>query len=177
MKSTVRQKIKDKRNYKHQSNLCEKLKPKDQFEAAKKTFNDNQAPAEVWKATKNLLKYKQNSSPTLLIDHKNNKIIRGGKNISQHLNREYIRRVRECKNKLPQPIADPIINYRRVITKPPESFEIKQINMSELRHAMKKLKLTKSGGFFGITMATIKHCQEVLEPLLLDLTNQVIEKK
>ena len=100
----------------------------------------------MWSQAKDILYGKVNRMPERIIE--NNKIVLGSKNVANCFNRHFIRKISEIEKNLPETDIDPMIYYKKYIPKFSNQFSMKEINMSQLRVQLTKIKNTNSTDFF-----------------------------
>ena len=148
---------KDEKEYKIESL---KNKPKD--------------PTSQWKAVKKILNIKQNQPPTRILN--DGEIVTDPAKIAEIMNKAYIRKPMDIVNEIPKTNKDPLINYKKLVEgkKQTLSFELKTINMEDLRKIVRKFKSTTSAGTDSINMKIIKENMKTIEPALLNIVNTSI---
>merc|ERR1712105_526436 len=118
----------------------------------------------------------QFSQPDKMIE--NNEIKNGSKNVANILNRYYIQKVRKIREDLMNKNkSDPLIHYTNKIPEPDNKLGIKTINMSQLRNIMRSMKKSKSTGVDNVSMEMIINIKLSIEPILLKIVNNVMEKQ
>ena len=148
---------KDEKEYKIESL---KNKPKD--------------PTSQWKAVKKILNIKQNQPPTRILN--DGEIVTDPAKIAEIMNEAYIKKPMDIVNEIPKTNKDPLINYKKLVEgkKQMLSFELKTINMEDLRKIVRKFKSTTSAGTDSINMKIIKENMKTIEPALLNIVNTSI---
>ena len=91
------------------------------------------------------------------------------------LNRQYVKTVRDIVNAMPPPPKDPLIDYVKYVGPVKHIFTFKKISMDELRRCISSMKTTGSGASDQISSWMLKQAFPQLEPLLLHLSNRIIE--
>ena len=96
--------------------------------------------------------------------------------IAEIMNKAYIQKPIDIVNKIPETNTDPLINYKKLVRDKNQEleFELKTINMEDLRRIVKNLKPTTSAGTDTINMKTIKENMKTIEPALLNIVNTSI---
>lgn len=92
------------------------------------------------------------------------------------MNKGFIQKSKDIINSIPESNINPLDHYQKVIGHNHPKFEFKQISMHELRAIISNMTPTGSSGYDYISMRTVKNARKVLEPVLLNLINQVIAK-
>ena len=98
----------------------------------------------------------------------------GNKAIADALNRQYILKVKNITSEMENLGSDPLVDYMRIIPPNIANFQVKTINMSQLRSTLQSMKATGSMGEDDLSVKTIKSAQNELEPLILRMVNQTI---
>ena len=75
---------------------------------------------------------------------------------------------------IPNINLDPMSYYRKYVKKATNKFKFEQINMSELRKIINKMKKSSSVGYDNISINMIKSIRKAIEPIILRIVNLVI---
>ena len=118
--------------------------------------NKPKDPTSQWKAVKKILNIKPLQAPTKILDE--GEIVTDPTKIAEIMNKAYIQKPIDIVNKIPETNTDPLINYKKLVRDKNQKleFELKTINMEDLRRIVKNVKPTTSAGTDSINMKTIK---------------------
>ena len=171
----ITQKTDDWWEYKNKRNEVTKELRKDEKEYKIESLkNKPKDPTSQWKAVKKILNIKQNQPPTRILN--DGEIVTDPAKIAEILNEAYIKKPMDIVNEIPKTNKDPLINYKKLMEgkKQTSSFELKTINMEDLRKIVRKFKSTTSAGTDSINMKIIKENMKTIEPALLNIVNTSI---
>merc|ERR1712059_87903 len=174
-KARATQDMEDWKEYKNKRNEVVKELRKDEKQYKINSLKSKpKDPTSQWKAVKNILNIKPVKPPTKIMDE--GEIITDPIKIAEIMNKAYIQKPIDIVNKIPATKTDPLINYKKLVRGKSQEleFELKTINMEDLRRIVKNLKPTTSAGTDTINMKTIKENMKSLEPALLNIVNTSI---
>ena len=164
----------DIRHYKNLRNQVNQMISREKYCRKSKQFQtDDMTLNEKWKKIKLETGQSKFTVPQLFIEGASHHT--GHIQIAESLNRQYIQKVRVLTKKMENHRGDPLDNYRKHVGIIQSTFTYKQVNMSQLRIILRKMRGTGSTGEDDLSMHNIKQAQSELEPLLLHLINQVFK--
>ena len=95
-------------------------------------------PHKTWKSATEKIYGKKNLITDKMMD--NNNLVNGSKKVANILNIYFVRKAPNIINNLPNVNINPMDYFKKYIQKNKNTFSIKQINMSELRNILNKIK-------------------------------------
>ena len=107
----------------------------------------------------------------------NDKFVNGSTNVTNVLNRFFIRKGKKIVENLNDNLIDPMKYYKKKVAQNVDKFRFQSINMSELRKILSELNKTTSLDYFGISMKMIWKIKSSLEPILLNLVNATLKEE
>ena len=165
----------DMRNYKTLRNLVHKKIKNYKNEDIKRRLTEaqnNTNDKKLWITTKQIIGWNTKNAPKLLVHQ--NKTITNTLEIANTINREQILRNIRLRREVPRTPTDPMTNYNKATRHIKNKFEIKQINMHQLRNTLSKIKPSGSTGVDSISTRTLKNLNKALEAPILNLVNLII---
>ena len=121
---------------------------------------------------KNHAGWTKNLSPTS--QSKDGKIINDPKGIADMINIAQISRNIKLHREVTKSMIDHKTNYRKLVIGKNLEFQLRTINMTELKTTIKNMKASNSAGVDGISVKTLKKIIRPLYPAILNLVNNCI---
>ena len=166
--------VEDMRHYRRLRNATNRLIAKEKFKRKVKTFQgEDQNLSDKWKTMKRETGQANFASPQTITE--NGKQHTTHANMAAALNRQYTQTIRKLIGEMESNGVDPLEHYRKVVPQGLTKFTFKQINMSQLRTTLSRMRATGSMGEDDLSTKNIKQAQKELEPLLLKLINTTIK--
>ena len=161
-------------NFKILRNTANHFISKERYIRKFKNFNKNKmTDKEKWLAVKNETGQIKLKTPQMIKDR--DKCYTKKFDISNSMNRQFLRKIRETQQRIPKSDINPLDLYQKSIGHKPAPFNLQKITMSQLRQTITSMSSTASTAADHISMRTIKQARKVLEPQFLNLVNQIIE--
>ena len=169
--------IENKRELRSMNRLIAKEKEKYEHNKKKEEFTKcDSNPDKMWKIAKKQIYGNRNKHPERVMENEN--VIRGSKNVSNTMNRFFVSKVRKIREELnKRPKIDPMISYKKFVTKPENKMKIEQISMDNLNKIFKTVNKSNSTGYYNISMKTLMKLRRSIQDGLLLLINKTIETK
>ena len=169
------QKTDDWRLYKNLKNRVHRELKNDKKNFIDKQLEDENTSKDKWKTATNILGWDRAPQPTILIDQgvaKTKPI-----EIANAMNRNLLSKVNRIIRNVPKTNVDPCLNYKKIMNNKSCNFELKTIDMKDLRKTIVTSKSSQSAGTDTISMRVIKTLAKEIEKPLLKLINQSIKTK
>ena len=128
----------DKIEYKNISNIIKRLKRIENYKNDINSFNGCENSRQKWNVAKQHLYGKGRSHIERIIENGSVKI--GSKKVASAFNRYFITKVRKIREGLPPTNKDPMDDFAKFIKKPKKKLNFEQINMSQLKNQINKMK-------------------------------------
>ena len=122
-----------------------------------------------WKIAKQLAGINEKETPHMIIE--NGICHTKAKDIADSFNKQYIEQISETVNKIGNSKLDPIELYKNAIKTPKKPFNFKQINMSDLRKSMSKIKISTATTKDHISFKIMKDTEKAVNPMTMNLIN------
>ena len=168
------------KEYKKVRNQVRHRLPKDKPKYYKDRFHDkNMSVKMAWKYAYDLLGKVDNKSPVKI--NYENKIVANPKALANAFNKIFRDKVDKLREKtMAEPKVDPVIRLNSWLAQrndPIPEFQLRPINIHQLRKIMKKLKPSRSHGLNFIDSFSLKLAFPLIEDSILHLVNLSITKK
>ena len=164
----------DIRDYKTKRNLVHKMITRDKNDNMTEKFQKitkNDAKNQ-WNEMKNTIGWQKTTTPKII--SQNGVITTSPKEIAKEINFSNLSRINRLHRENPKVNQDPLEHYKKLMLNKKCKFQLKTINMSELRKIMSKTKPTNSTGIDQLSMKTLKEIFKPIEGAVLNLINTSI---
>ena len=171
-KAKQTQDIEDWRQFRNLKNRVHRELSNDKKNFTNKQLEDENSAKDKWKTTKTLLGWEKAPQPKIIIDQgvaKTKPV-----DIANAMNMNFLTKVNKIVRNIPKTDVDPCHNFKKLMINKSCKFQLRSIDMKELRKTIIESKSSHSAGMDTISMRVVKNVLREIEEPLLKLVNQSI---